>query len=1067
MEMASVSQFGPFGSEQTSQEAALAISARAADIRGARLLGRVSLLALCCSFVAEPAIAQTATTVATQAASDPTAPVVSPAPTTSATARDDSSTKEITVTGSRIITKNANSPTPVTAVSTTELAKTTPSDIPDALNKLPQLIGGRTPRSQGNGSFNNGGNVLALRNFGPQRTLVLLNGHRVPPSNQDGTVDIDTLPQMLVSRVEIVTGGASAVYGSDAVAGVVNFILDKKFTGLTVKGDVGISKYGDGKEGQFGVAWGTDLLGGRGHFETSARYRKQALIPMDARPYGMNGQTWLLTGNGKPNNPFTNSPYVRVINAAEFGTVVCGTSCPYNNKYTFNSPGVISPLVHGTPTGTTNLESGGDGGWVKYGTFRSGITTKEWFGRFSYDVTNNINAYIQGGWAQANDTSNWINWVVSPSANRPNALFADNPFLAPATQQQLGASIVCGTPAATGWLCLPAVPPTSPQTGSTPPPPPSVPYFKDPSSVWNMVGGVPANIGNHLYRTLSDQRNINVETGATGSLGRFDWDVFYSHGESRLKVVNPNNTDNAKYLASLDAVIAPPGTKVNGTDVSGTIVCWVTTQPQYASLYPGCAPTNITDPNGPSLSSFNYLRQKTFWILTQKLDNIGGSIGGDLGFGLPAGDIKVNVSGDVRWATYKMDSQFLPTDFVNCTGLRICLANGGAPVRWVQNTNAPVNAHNSVYETAGEVLVPLITNTPMFKDLTVDLAGRYTKYSTFKAVKTWKAGVNWHVNPSIAFRATASLDIRAPNLNDLYQPAGVSSTGFRDLLTGGNNSLRLISKGNPDLTPEKARTITLGAILTPTFIPGFNLEVDYYRTKMTDAITNISYQSDTIQNLCLASAPTYNSPFCSLAIRPITNPQDPNYKDPNLNFPTAVLSSPINVAQQKTEGVEVEANYGFDVARIVPSWTGHVTLRHLLSYQPVNTSINIPGTFPTFAQQPKLRQSTFFSYDNKLWSLALQNTYLGRVKLATSDNTLNGNSQNYAQPYLKPFDTLDGTVTAHLNNRIDVYLNVSNIFNSRAPLFPSNSGIPGLFYPTLGFYDDMGRYFTAGFRAKL
>src|SRR5581483_9840016 len=128
----------------------------------------------------------------------------------------------------------------------------------------------------GNASTNNGGNVLSLRNFGPSRTLVLLDGHRVPASNQDGTVDVDILPQMLVSRVDIVTGGASAIYGSDAVAGVVNFVLDKKYTGFKFKADGGISNYGDGAEGQIAAAWGTDLFDGRGHFETSARYRKQS-----------------------------------------------------------------------------------------------------------------------------------------------------------------------------------------------------------------------------------------------------------------------------------------------------------------------------------------------------------------------------------------------------------------------------------------------------------------------------------------------------------------------------------------------------------------------------------------------------------------------------------------------------------------------------------------------------------------------------------------------------------------------------------------------------------------------
>src|SRR5690606_31094845 len=127
-----------------------------------------------------------------------------------------------------------------------------------------------------NGSTNNGGNTLSLRNFGASRTLVLLDGHRVAPSNQDGTVGIDNLPQMLVERVDIVTGGASAVYGSDAVAGVVNYVLDKDFTGFKLQADAGMSKYGDGEQGQIGFAWGTALFDGRGHFETSARYREQA-----------------------------------------------------------------------------------------------------------------------------------------------------------------------------------------------------------------------------------------------------------------------------------------------------------------------------------------------------------------------------------------------------------------------------------------------------------------------------------------------------------------------------------------------------------------------------------------------------------------------------------------------------------------------------------------------------------------------------------------------------------------------------------------------------------------------
>ena len=154
------------------------------------------------------------------------------------------------------------------------------------MNKLPIFQGSQTIGRPGDGSQNFSSNVLNLRNFGGQRTLVLLDGHRAAPSNADGTVDIDTLPQMLVSRVDVVTGGASAVYGSDAVTGVVNFVLDKKFTGLKTDVNAGISTYGDAMSYNLGAAAGTDLFGGRGHFEAALEYRHRDPVNQSARPYG-------------------------------------------------------------------------------------------------------------------------------------------------------------------------------------------------------------------------------------------------------------------------------------------------------------------------------------------------------------------------------------------------------------------------------------------------------------------------------------------------------------------------------------------------------------------------------------------------------------------------------------------------------------------------------------------------------------------------------------------------------------------------------------------------------------
>ncbi len=964
----------------------------------------------------------------------------------------------ITVTGSRTITDTVRSPTPITSVTTEDLAMTTPSDTADALNKLPSIMGGRTPRTQGNGSTNNGGNTLSLRNFGASRTLVLMDGHRLTPSNQDGTVIIDSLPQMLVERVDIVTGGASAIYGSDAVAGVVNYVLDKDFTGLTVKTDVGRSKYSDGDEYQFGAAWGTSLFSDRGHFEASARIRHQDMIPIHARPGGEAGQAWLLTGNGSVANPFRNSPYTRVFKSGPAGNVQCGTACTVNN-HTFNENGVLVPMVHGIPTSSGGIETGGDGAYIKYGTFRSELDAKDVFARFSLDLGESANWYVQGSWAQAENASDWIQWVVSPNNGRPNTLFANNPYLTTTAQGQLGANVVCGTPGATGWRCLPATPAVSPQTGSTPPPPPPIPIFSAPR-YFNDVDGLPVDGSqggpNRLYRTVADQKYWSAETGITGDLGGFSWEVFYSHGNSQNMVSNPNNTDNAKYLASLDAV-----------NDNGTIRCWVSTQPQFAGLYPGCVPANITDPGGLTPEAYNYLRTPTSWLLTQEMDNFGASIGGGLwGLGLPAGEITANLSVDARWQTYELESDFLPSDFVNCTGLRMCLAAGNAaPLRWVQNTVAPVEADQHVYEGALELNVPLLAEVPGFQSLSTNLAGRWTKYSDFDAVESWKIGLNWQVIDSMRIRSTLSSDIRAPNLNDLYQPSGVTSTSYNDRLTGGSaQGQRLATRGNPLLTPEEAKTFTVGIVLTPTDIPRFSVALDFWETRLTSAITNLNYANDSVQAICLATAPLYNSPVCDLAVRPITNPSDPNYRNPLVNMPTEIRSAPVNAALQKTKGYDLQIDYNWEM------FGGDFSFRHLASYQPVNSTLTTPAsTFYTWAVQPENMMTTFLNYRNAGWNVALQNRWLGSVDVRTSDNALNGNSQNYVDPTLDSYNVIDTSISKEfesMGGNVEVSVTVSNLLNERAPLFPSNSGLPGLFYPTLGFYDDMGRYFTLGAKMK-
>src|ERR1043165_7138708 len=175
----------------------------------------------------------------------------------------------VTVTGSRVISDAANSPTPLTVVSTDDLKAMAPTSLPAGLNKLPVFQGSQIVGRPGDGSHNYSSSTLNLRNFGAHRTLVLMDGHRLTPSNDDGTVDVDTIPQMLISRVDVVTGGASAVYGSDAVTGVVNFVLNKTFEGVKFDVNTGLSTYADAMSYNLGAAAGTSLFGGRGHFEAA------------------------------------------------------------------------------------------------------------------------------------------------------------------------------------------------------------------------------------------------------------------------------------------------------------------------------------------------------------------------------------------------------------------------------------------------------------------------------------------------------------------------------------------------------------------------------------------------------------------------------------------------------------------------------------------------------------------------------------------------------------------------------------------------------------------------------
>lgn len=474
-------------------------------------LSGVSLFALAAPALAQaaaPAAASQTSTVAgaPAAAAAPTQAAAGPA-TVAATAPPASA--EIVVTGSRLVTNGNKSPSPVTVVSTQSLLTTTPGvSLAEALNNIPAFSGSRqstsNPTNTGTQSGGNGAaNTLNLRNLGANRTLVLEDGRRVPPTLFNGLVDVDAIPQMLIQRVDIVTGGVSAVYGSDAVSGVVNYIIDRKLEGFRAQASAGISRYDDDGRQDIGVAWG-HKFNDRLHVELSYEYRKEDEV--DSRSSRPTLQQVGVTGLGTAANPYVLQTNVRQSGYPFGGLITSGAL----SGYEFATNGAAAPFVHGATTGSNGLEIGGDGGYFD-GSLISGSKAHQAFGRVDYDFSDSIHGFVQ---ASGNFKSNVSD---GDSALLQNVtLSRDDAFLPASVRAQMPAS----------------------QSTFT--------Y----SQLLSEIPEAHENI-------RSDQWFATA--GLDGKLGSWKWSTDYTHGDTRLNNSLSNDINRQKMAAALDAVVAPNG----------------------------------------------------------------------------------------------------------------------------------------------------------------------------------------------------------------------------------------------------------------------------------------------------------------------------------------------------------------------------------------------------------------------------------------------------------------------------------------------------------------------------
>jgi outer membrane receptor protein involved in Fe transport len=957
---------------------------------------------------------------------------------TEAAAADATPPTDIVVTGTRIVRDGYTAPTPVTVAPVDELLRQTPASIPDALNKLPQFQNSLGPARVALNFSNNPiqGNILNLRGLGtpgpnpkgPLRTLILFDGIRVPPTTFAGTVDTNVLPQLLVERVDVVTGGASAQWGSDAVAGVVNFILDKDFTGFRGVAQYGLSDRGDNHTTRIGAAAGSPFADGRGHILLSGEYFHNDGMLRSDRAYATLGYNFVgrNPGAGAPGtaaNPYVLGTNILISALAPNGRVV-GSSVagnPFVGRV-INNDGSTRPFNPGTPVGTTGFQSGGDGYGIPANN-NAVAPTKNYqtFGRLSYEVVPDLTAYVQGGWSRSRlRFSTQQNALVPPSQSVN--IYKGNPFLT--------AEMDAALPTAGDFYTIGLT-----QAGQP------LPISDNTTDFWMLT------------------------TGLDGKLGDLRWGLSYTHGDSTHTMANSGLWENKKLYAAVDAVRDPS---------SGQITCRVLLDPAVAAQYQGCVPLNVLrgNPAAATPAGYDYATGTSRYRAKLQQDSVAVNLSGSL-FDLPAGPVDFAVGAEYREQSLNLVSNAAPATLTGATPAETAAIRsayfaglrgvpGGALYYWLTNVGT-ANGSLNVKEAFAELAVPLLKDTPGAQELSVNGAVRLTDYSTSGTVTTWKVGALWRPIEDLLLRANLSRDIRAPNLFELFAGAQSGIGIINDVRnaagtygSGLNVNVNQVTSGNPALRPETAKTLTIGGVLTPSFLPGFSLSIDYYRIRVDNLIDSLSAQQ--LVTNCF-NAGGSGVPECDLVER--ATPTSPI---------SLVRIVPANIAFLKTAGIDFDASYRTSLG------AGALSVRLYANYldkfdsqqysgAPIAHYAGVSVVTSNPAGYPRWRANLSVDYVNGPFGITVSEQYIDKMRL---DIPGGATPIVFENPRVKAVAYTDVTVRytfPHFDNGLELFGTVNNLFDKDPPIIPGT--VPGVNLPTnIAVYDFIGRAYTVGLRMK-
>lgn len=715
----------------------------------------------------------------------------------------------IVVTGSRIARDGAKAPTPVTVIGADLLQQRASTNVADTLNELPAFRPLVTPATQQAVGGNVGARVLDLRGLGGERTLVLLDGKRFVASTQRGTVDINLIPTALVSRTEVVTGGASAAYGSDAVAGVVNFILDRDFEGLKATGQFGISQEGDNEDWFGSLAYGTSFADGRGRLIVAGEYSRndgmgdcyvRDWCPMEMQlPGGASGKA--TTVRGGPAQLGWWGPDGLIRTAPLEGT-------------TFNPDGSLRQFQYGQPQSaglTAILNLGGED------SLSNGLLT----GTLLIPQVERYSLYAHADYA----LSDAITANLDLSYGRVNGLVKGSPPRAAYTIQRDNAYLPAGLAAAMDANNLTSV------------------------ALWRVYqteGNSYQEEGNAVDETRNDTyRAVLSLEGEINDAWR--WDAYYQYGRNDFRQDYRNNYIHARGTLAVDAVSTPNG-----------IVCRVNADASTTNNDPSCAPLNVFGRGNASAAATAYAFGSGFQTAVTDQHVFAANVQGEL-FALPGGALGIAAGGEFR-----SDSMSGQADALSAANA-FWSFNGKAIDGKIDVTEGYLEAVAPLL--AGVPGANLLELNGAIRQTHYSRSSAATGSSSVD-VTTWKLGAVWEPTEWLRLRATRSRDIRAPNLTELFGPVTLGRTTLQDPANSGAQiQINAFQGANALLAPEEADTWTVGAVLTPVVSFGRRLSfsVDYFDISLDGAIGSLGAQ--TIVNRCHGGA----TEFCSLVQRDTNN----------------------------------------------------------------------------------------------------------------------------------------------------------------------------------------------------